>query len=92
MTRSPRVSDENVLANLGNVPGRYANRIKNSTFEIDGKTYHVEPNDNPTEEHPDGLNTLHGGPDGWGWRNFTVVTHVCSTGVESLPVPNPSAD
>lgn len=61
--------------NYGNVPGRYANRIKNSTFEIDGETFHVKPNDNPTEEYPDGLNTLHGGPDGWGWRNFTVVTH-----------------
>jgi len=59
----------------GNVPGRYANRIKNSTFEIDGETYHVEPNEHPTEEHPDGVNTLHGGPDGWGYRNFTVTTH-----------------
>ncbi|KAL2759399.1 hypothetical protein ACRALDRAFT_2097061 [Sodiomyces alcalophilus JCM 7366] len=61
--------------NYGNVPGRYANRIKNSTFEIDGVTFHVEPNENPTDNHPDGVNTLHGGPDGWGWRNFTVVSH-----------------
>ena len=44
---------------LGGVPGRYANRIKNSTFVIDGKEYHVTPN-----EH-DGKNQLHGGPDGW---------------------------
>lgn len=60
---------------LGSVPGRYANRIKNSTFEIDGEVYHILPNENPTEDHPDGLNTLHGGPDGWDWRNFTVVAH-----------------
>ncbi|KAL2160402.1 hypothetical protein VTH06DRAFT_1575 [Thermothelomyces fergusii] len=60
---------------LGGVPGRYANRIKNSTFEIDGKTYRVTANENPTPEHPDGLNTLHGGVEGWDWRNFDVVAH-----------------
>lgn len=60
---------------FGGVPGRYANRIKNSTFEIDGVKYHVEPNEHPTKDHPDGVNTLHGGPDGWDWRNFTVVSH-----------------
>lgn len=60
---------------LGGVPGRYANRIKNSTFEIDGEVYNVLPNDNPTDDHPDGVDTLHGGPNGWDWRNFTVVSH-----------------
>lgn len=40
---------------LGGVPGRYANRIMNSTFEIDGEVFEVDAN-----EH-DGLNTLHGG-------------------------------
>ncbi|KAF2193841.1 galactose mutarotase-like protein [Zopfia rhizophila CBS 207.26] len=54
---------------LGGVPGRYANRIKNSTFVIDGVEYHVEPNENNNND------TLHGGPDGWDWRNFTVVAH-----------------
>lgn len=54
---------------LGAVPGRYANRIKNSTFEIDGQTYHILPNEN------NGQDTLHGGPNGWDWRNFTVVAH-----------------
>jgi len=47
--------------------GRYANRIKNSTFEIDGKSYNILPNEHNNED------TLHGGPDGWDWRNFTVV-------------------
>ncbi|PKS08749.1 hypothetical protein jhhlp_004802 [Lomentospora prolificans] len=60
---------------FGGVPGRYANRIKNSTFEIDGVEYNILPNDNPTDEYPDGVNTLHGGPNGWDWRNFTVVAH-----------------
>jgi galactose mutarotase-like enzyme len=40
-------------------PGRYANRIKNSTFNIDGVDYHVDANENG------GRNTLHGGSDGW---------------------------
>ncbi|KAI1659299.1 galactose mutarotase-like protein [Daldinia decipiens] len=60
---------------LGSVPGRYANRIKNSTFEIDGETFHIKPNENPTPEAPEGADTLHGGPDGWDFRNFTVVSH-----------------
>jgi aldose 1-epimerase len=54
---------------LGGVPGRYANRIKNSTFEIDGKQFHILPNENNNND------TLHGGPNGWDYRNFTVVAH-----------------
>lgn len=57
---------------FGGVPGRYANRIKNSTFEIDGETFNITPNENPTPEAPEGADTLHGGLDGWDWRNFTV--------------------
>ncbi|KAI3393492.1 hypothetical protein diail_4213 [Diaporthe ilicicola] len=60
---------------FGGVPGRYANRIKNSTFEIDGVEYHVTPNENPTPEAPEGADTLHGGLDGWDWRNFTVESY-----------------
>ncbi len=60
---------------FGGVPGRYANRIKNSSFVIDGTTYHVLPNENPTPASPSGIDTLHGGPDGWDWRNFTVVAY-----------------
>ncbi|RMZ19123.1 hypothetical protein D0859_16887 [Hortaea werneckii] len=54
---------------LNGVPGRYANRIKNGTFEIDGTTYHTDLNDNG------GLDTLHGGKNGWDYRNWTVVAH-----------------
>jgi len=58
---------------FGGVPGRYANRIKNSSFVIDGETFHILPNENPEPGSPDGVDTLHGGPDGWdvGFFSFT---------------------
>ena len=40
----------------GKIPGRYANRISNGEFMIDGETYHLAQNDYP--------NALHGGPSG----------------------------
>lgn len=67
---------------LGGVPGRYANRIKNSSFEIDGTTYHVLPNENNNND------TLHGGPDGWDWRNWTVVAHTTDSITFSLVDPD----
>ncbi|KAK1772669.1 galactose mutarotase-like domain-containing protein [Phialemonium atrogriseum] len=73
---------------LGGVPGRYANRIKNSSFEIDDIVYNVLANENPTAEHPDGIDTLHGGPDGWDWRNFTVVSHSDSSITFSIVDPD----
>lgn len=39
--------------------GRYANRIKNSTFVIDGEEFNVDANENG------GADTLHGGSNGW---------------------------
>ncbi|CAN6652195.1 hypothetical protein TRVA0_025S01882 [Trichomonascus vanleenenianus] len=53
----------------GAVVGRYANRIRNGTFSIDGEVYHV-----PTNEH-DGADTLHGSFIGYDQRNWTVVAH-----------------
>lgn len=73
---------------LGGVPGRYANRIRNSTFVMDGRTYNITPNENPTPDHPEGLDTLHGGPDGWDWRNFTIVSHTDSSITFSLVDPD----
>ncbi|KAI0006997.1 galactose mutarotase-like protein [Xylariaceae sp. FL0662B] len=73
---------------LGSVPGRYANRIQNSTFEIDGQTYHVNPNENPTPDAPKGADTLHGGSDGWDYRNFTVNAHSNDSITFSIVDPN----
>ncbi|EME83611.1 uncharacterized protein MYCFIDRAFT_47083 [Pseudocercospora fijiensis CIRAD86] len=67
---------------LNGVPGRYANRIKNATFTIDGNPYHVDANDNK------GLDTLHGGSDGWDYRNWTVVTHTTDSITFSLIDPD----
>ncbi|KAJ4360568.1 uncharacterized protein N0V89_001134 [Didymosphaeria variabile] len=67
---------------LGGVPGRYANRIKNSTFTIDGVDYHVDANENG------GADTLHGGSDGWDFRNFTVVAHTADSITFSIVDPD----
>lgn len=54
---------------FGAVVGRYANRIKNGTFTIDGQTSHI-----PENEHH-GEDTLHGGFIGYDQRNWTVAAH-----------------
>ncbi|KAL2151028.1 hypothetical protein VTH82DRAFT_6126 [Thermothelomyces myriococcoides] len=49
------------------IPGRYANRIGNGKYTLDGKTYLTEKND--------GNNTLHSGTNNWSYR-FWDVTEV----------------
>lgn len=49
---------------IGSVVGRYANRIRNGRFAIDGVSYQTAPNE--------GANTLHGGPDGFDQRLWEV--------------------
>ena len=49
---------------FGAVPGRYANRIANGKFSLEGKPYQISTNDGP--------NALHGGKEGFGDRNWTA--------------------
>jgi aldose 1-epimerase len=58
---------------LGATIGRYANRIANGTFELDGCRYRLPAND--------GLNALHGGVAGFDRKNWTV------TAVGETPAP-----
>ncbi|KAI4183219.1 MAG: hypothetical protein L6R41_005516 [Letrouitia leprolyta] len=53
---------------FGPIVGRYANRIRNGTFTIQGTTSYIPENDN------DGHDTLHGGKIGYDQRNWTVVS------------------
>lgn len=52
-------------AYFGSTVGRYANRIKDGRFEIDGQAVQLTIND--------GTNHLHGGTDGFDSRHWTVV-------------------
>jgi aldose 1-epimerase len=56
---------------FGAICGRYANRIANGRFVIDGRTYQLPVNNGP--------NSLHGGPDGFNNQVFD------SKGVKSIP-------
>ena len=62
---------------LNGVPGRYANRVKNGTFTIDNQTFHTDLNEK-------GLNTLHGGSNGWDYREWTVESYTPSSITFSL--------
>jgi aldose 1-epimerase len=64
---------ETIHTYFGAVVGRYANRIKNGTFTIGDKTYHVVENENH------GADTLHGGKVGYDQRNWTVTAHTKSS-------------
>jgi aldose 1-epimerase len=58
---------------LGSTVGRYANRIANGTFEIDGQRYQLATHD--------GANALHGGPLGFDRKVWTIS----ATGEEPAP-------
>ena len=50
--------------NFGAVPGRYANRIANATYSLDGKRYFTDRNN--------GNSTIHSGVNGWSYRVWNV--------------------
>ncbi|KQT56249.1 aldose epimerase [Methylobacterium sp. Leaf456] len=56
---------ETLSPHFGAVAGRYANRIAGGRFALDGQTYTLPVNAPP--------NTLHGGPAGFGKRNWRVA-------------------
>jgi aldose 1-epimerase len=74
---------------FGNITGRYANRIANATFTLDGEAYTLAANN--------GVNTLHGGVDGFDnkvWAAETVegetevgvkLSYVSPDGEEGYP-------
>ena len=73
---------------IGAIVGRYANRVANGTFTLDGKTYTLPKNDGP--------NTLHGGTtrtfDKVAWEgeplkgsNGVAFTYVSKDGEEGFP-------
>ena len=68
---------------FGAVPGRYANRIANGRFSLDGQAYVLDRK--PGEKH-----TLHGGPNGFGKRNWKLAGHD-ETSVE-LRLESPDGD
>ena len=69
---------ETVHTYFGPIVGRYANRIKNGTFAVDGVTSNI-----PKNEHK-GNDTLHGGTVGYDQRNWTVVSTNASSITFSL--------
>lgn len=54
----------NISSDFGATIGRYANRIANGEFSLDGKAYKLPQND--------GNHCLHGGPKGWQYSIFNV--------------------
>ena len=72
-------------ASFGSLVGRYAGRIGNATFKLDGHEYHTPKNDGP--------NTLHGGPENFGkqlWTgkqiaNGVEMTYVSKDGEAGFP-------
>ncbi|KAK2789658.1 hypothetical protein FQN52_005997 [Onygenales sp. PD_12] len=72
---------------FGCIVGRYANRIKNGSFELDGVTYDITKNENKDTQ------TLHGGIVGYDQRNWTVANYtdnsitfsLLDTGFEGFP-------
>ncbi|MFT4022099.1 MAG: aldose epimerase family protein [Acinetobacter sp.] len=80
------VTDTKEGIHFGSLIGRYANRIGNGQFTLDGKTYQLEKNNGP--------NTLHSGNPGYDKRIWQVKPLVSSgeTVKASLKLTSPDGD
>lgn len=68
----------------GAIVGRYANRIANAKFELDGKTYKLPVNNCP--------NCLHGGPYGFSYQTFSVLIYDKENAKLVLKLISPDGD
>lgn len=68
------------LSDFGAAIGRYANRIGHGRFALDGQDYALPQNN--------GAHCLHGGPDGWQYRDFTAESASMQELVLSLVSPD----
>ena len=68
---------------FGAVPGRFANRIANGRFVLDGVTYQLDRK--PGQKH-----TLHGGPNGFGHRIWKLGAY--DTSSVELILESPDGD
>ncbi|WP_428395629.1 aldose epimerase family protein [Lichenicoccus sp.] len=73
---------QNAKTHFGALIGRYGNRIARGRFTLDGQTFQLPINDPP--------NTLHGGPDGFGRRNWIMAQ--ASEDAVSLTLTSPDGD
>ena len=65
---------------LGASIGRYANRIANSRYTLDGKTVELAPSQ--------GKNQLHGGPEGFDKRRWAIASQNPTEAVFTLTSPD----
>jgi len=74
---------------MGTLIGRFGNRIKDGKFTLDGSTVQLEINEEKGPRH----NNLHGGPEGWDAKIWTVkpVRRGSVQGIE-LTLVSPDGD
>jgi aldose 1-epimerase len=71
---------------FGAIIGRYANRIANHSFTLNGKTYQLVGNNGPNN-----INTLHGGPDAFNTKVWAATPSKSANGVSlKLTYTDPS--